>query len=213
MSNNLLFNENHDVKADLSNNSRSIKFNDSPLVLYHHNDHSSNSSSPLNNEHTSPQWEEFIVHLSRWNVIKKHSGFLILLLLLHYLVLGWSGVQHFNSSPRFILIGLCWLYWFYSLLSSTISESIVGMKGKGVQLEKTTFLGYKTHQLFIPIENIKHVVIAEGFHIDCVIYYLAIILKQAHKKKMVIVPFEMFNPRLNLLRKVYPKLKRVLFDE
>jgi len=165
--------------------------------------------------------ESFVVSRSRWSVLKEQFVWILVCAVM----VSWAIRKHqvnddeFNSQSVMewlvsipSLVSMVLMIWIgYRLMLGTISERMIVLRGKGIQLEKKTFCGMVSHCLFIPIENIKYLAINEGFHIDSVIFYLVVVLKNDREK--MILPFDTLYPRLDTLKQIFPRAKQVLFNE
>ncbi|KAI8894349.1 GPI-GlcNAc transferase complex, PIG-H component-domain-containing protein [Globomyces pollinis-pini] len=87
-------------------------------------------------------------------------------------------------------------------------ESVLILSGMGIQLDSTSLIGSKT-SIFIPLEDLKDVIISEGIRRWSVIFYMTIITRTNHK---IIVLFETSLPRLHILERVYIHVQNVLFN-
>lgn len=89
------------------------------------------------------------------------------------------------------------------------SESALIVQGVGVQLARRTIGGCSSRR-FIPIESIHEVVMAEGYRLCTVQFFIGLRVKQARG----LVPlFEGLLPRLPLLQYVWQCSRFLLFDD
>ncbi len=68
-------------------------------------------------------------------------------------------------------------------------ESITILKQLGVQIERTSY-HFSSKKVFIPLEKIESILINEGFHLNQVIYYMAVLVKNESTAQL---PFQVCN--------------------
>lgn len=92
-------------------------------------------------------------------------------------------------------------------------ESLLVMASLGLQFTTTFVTGRRASQ-FIDQQNIQDVVLSEGIMMHRVLYYLAVLLKDANEQFGIstIVPlFQNTFPRLNCLEEIYNGVQMCLF--
>ncbi|EMG48997.1 gpi15 Phosphatidylinositol N-acetylglucosaminyltransferase subunit gpi15 [Candida maltosa Xu316] len=109
------------------------------------------------------------------------------------------------------IVVLIALIGLFSLLQ-TPEDSIIVMKGIGVQLQSKKLWKFQSSDSFIPIDNIIDLVIHEGFHdYGQVIFYLCILTKANNDENSITVLFPEFLPRKDILLTVWTLSRDLLF--
>jgi len=107
--------------------------------------------------------------------------------------------------------------WILVVLSKTLfniffcvkEESLLVIRDIGIET-KTKYYSGRVKNRFIDKSKITAIIINEGFRFHSVISYMAFIVE--NKSKMVLA-FESFFPKLNVLLKIYNGTRAVIFDE
>ena len=99
--------------------------------------------------------------------------------------------------------------WAWSVRNRVRSESVLVLRDLGIQLQ-TTFVWGNASFLFVEKERILEILINEGVTCHAVVFYLAVVVKDAPDLLLV---FPRLQPRLPTLRTVYNHLRQVVFNE
>jgi len=118
-----------------------------------------------------------------------------------------------EMNARFLIIFLpvTIIVTYMKLQKIITKESVLVIPSQGLQLMHTTAVGKQSGIYFIPISNIRSVIINETIKRQHVISYLALTLRSPDKNGKSLVPvFEKTLPKLEVLKKVYNNIYRTL---
>ena len=98
------------------------------------------------------------------------------------------------------------------LCLQTPKDTIIVMRGIGIQLQSKKIWRFQSSDSFIPINNMIDLVIHEGFHdYGQVIFYLCVLTKAANDKNPITIVFPEFLPRKDILLTVWRLSRELLF--
>ncbi len=110
------------------------------------------------------------------------------------------------------LLGIVlWVMHSKSTSSEIVAESVLAVRGLGVEIFSETRGGKITNVVFIPLDKIDEVLIIEGFTALKVITYIGIEVESHHKKpKSLVLPFQFFEIPISLIVEITKGLRITL---
>lgn len=98
------------------------------------------------------------------------------------------------------------------LCLQTPEDTLIVMRGIGIQLQSKKMWRFQSSDSFIPINNMIDLVIHEGFHdYGQVIFYLCVLTKANNDKNPITIVFPEFLPRKDILLTVWRLSRELLF--
>jgi signal transduction histidine kinase len=134
---------------------------------------------------------QLLAPVTRFSIKSKGSVFTLLDTILTASVAAVFAVYYTQIITRYLFLQVEGILLFVLLLrfiwtcSTVLEESMLVMKGHGIQLESKYLLG--TRRQFVELQAIRAIIINEGFHMGGYIYYMALIVKDSAK---MVLPFQ-----------------------
>ena len=98
------------------------------------------------------------------------------------------------------------------LCLQTPEDTLIVMRGIGIQLQSKKMWRFQSSDSFIPINNMIDLVIHEGFHdYGQVIFYLCVLTKANNDKNPITIVFPEFLPPKDILLTVWRLSRELLF--
>jgi len=138
-----------------------------------------------------------------------------------FAVLWHKGLQsHVHFIVWFLLVVFCLVYLTIKLRSQHAmvhSETITAIEGHGIQITTSCYRFWPwmqepviTERALIDLNRIQSLFMNEGFHVNKVIYYMAMLVKDEER---LILPFKELFPRMHLAIFIYQCCRHVLYGE
>jgi hypothetical protein len=151
-------------------------------------------------------------HLKWW--FNNLGIFIALVSIIYYLLLKYFHRIHLIIWALLIIVSCIYLIYQFHC-NRMYKESITVIQGQGIQMERyyyslIPFVKPRAEKFFIHLSRIRALIINEGFHVNKVIYYMALIV---NGENTLILPFKDLLPRMHLLLFIYRTCRHVLYNE
>ncbi|CAL8111622.1 unnamed protein product [Orchesella dallaii] len=105
------------------------------------------------------------------------------------------------------------ILWAYLRVNNTVvKETLFVISTLGIQVSQENILGRMKHAKFVPIDNIRAVVINEIIRRQRVLSYLLILLDATESTGKIVVPLLIGTlPRLRTIERIYHDIQRIIF--